>query len=405
MLAKTRLYCSFCTKSQRDVKKLIANQTDDSYICEECVRQCTAILAETNKPIEKKALLPSPRLIKEFLDQYVIGQDNAKEVIAVAIYNHYKRLDHPIIDGVEIEKSNILLHGPTGVGKTLLIQSIARMLDVPLAMADATALTEAGYVGDDVENVIGRLLQNAGNDVKRAERGIVFLDEIDKKAKRDGHGTAYRDVAGEGVQQALLMLLEGNDIMVPTGSRRSPNADMVKVNTRNILFILGGAFIGLDRIAEQNGIPTIGFGRGAQACLSRRIEPEHLIRYGLIPELVGRLPIVTGFDDLDEQQLVRILTEPRNAIVKQYTKMFALDGIELEFDQDALLEVAKLARARKTNGRALRGVLESCLLRTQFDLPDLRAQGVERIIVRAATVTEGRQPDVIYAAVRRKMRG
>ena len=408
MAHSQQLCCSFCSKSQKEVKKLIANPAETSYICEECVHQCTSILSdpptETKKTetTVKSPSLPSPRSIRDFLDEYVIGQDHAKEVLSVAVYNHYKRLGHPVIDGVEIDKSNILMYGPTGVGKTLLVQSIARMLDVPLAITDATALTEAGYVGEDVENIITRLLQAGDYDVKRAERGIVFLDEFDKKRSREVSGTAHRDVAGEGVQQALLKLLEGNEIMVPSGPRRGPNVEMTKVDTRNILFILGGAFIGLDRIVEGRDV-GIGFGAvlasdGGKRC----VEPEHLVKYGLIPELVGRLPVITGLDDLDEAQLVRVLTEPRNAIVKQYIAMFALDGIQLQFDAAALAEVAKLARSRKTNGRALRGVLEQRLLRTQFNLPDLRDNGAERIIVNAATIVDGREPEVIYTARRRE---
>lgn len=408
MAHSQQLYCSFCSKSQKDVKKLIANPAETSYICEECVEQCTTILADAPASTPKRdssptvTSIPSPRSIKDFLDQYVIGQEHAKEVLAVAVYNHYKRLENPVIDGVEIDKSNILIYGPTGVGKTLLAQSIARMLDVPLSIADATSLTEAGYVGEDVEHIIGRLLQAADYDVKRAERGIVFLDEFDKKSKREVSGNTYRDVAGEGVQQALLKLLEGSDVMVPSGPRRGPNVEMVKVNTKNILFIMGGAFIGLDRIVDQGIDPTAAIGFNAKLTvigrLGREVEPEHLVKYGLIPELVGRLPVITGLSDLDEEQLVRVLTEPKHAIIKQYTKMFALDGVILQFDDDALLAVAKLARARKTNGRALRGVIESRLLRTQFNLPDLRESGAERIIVTAACITDGREPEVIYSA-------
>jgi ATP-dependent Clp protease ATP-binding subunit ClpX len=348
--------------------------------------------------------MPTPRSIKTFLDQYVIGQDDAKEVLAVAVYNHYKRLDHPVIDDVEIDKSNILLLGPSGCGKTLLAHSIARMLDVPIVSYDATALTEAGYVGADIEDTVSRLLQVADYDVKKAERGIVFLDEIDKKAKREIAGTTNRDVAGEGVQQALLKLLEGTDIMVPASGRKGPNVELVKINTRNILFILGGAFIGLEKIVEKSieGNASIGFGAKVQSSskttaeLLRRVEPEHLVKYGLIPELVGRVPIISVLDDLDEEQLMSILTEPKNALVKQYTKMFALDGVTLGFDTDALRAVAKLAKTRKTNGRALRGVLETCLLRTQFNLPDLRESGAERIIVHMNAITEGAQPEVFY---------
>ena len=347
----------------------------------------------------------SPRSIKKFLDDYVIGQDHAKEVLSVAVYNHYKRLEHPVIDGVEIDKSNILMLGPTGVGKTLLAQSVARMLDVPFAITDATSLTEAGYVGEDVEGIIARLLQAADYDVKRAERGIAFIDELDKKRTREVSGSTNRDVAGEGVQQALLTLLEGNDVMTPVGPRRGPNVDLVKVNTRNILFILSGAFVGLDRVVEQSFNDSAGIGFNAKQSVPdktilRRVQPEHLVKYGLIPELVGRLPVITPLDNLDEELLVRILTQPRNAIIKQFNKMFALDGVDLQFDDEALQAIAKQAQARKTNGRALRGVLESCLLRTQFDLADLREQGVVSIIVHRETVTDGVLPEMIYHQAR-----
>lgn len=403
MAHSRRINCSFCMKSQKYVQKLIAGE-DDSYICDECVAKCAEILAASaTKKKPTNSSLPSPRGIKEFLDQYVIGQDHAKEVLSVAVYNHYKRLENPIVDGVEIDKSNILLCGPTGVGKTLLAHSIARMLDVPITITDTTSLTEAGYVGDDVESIISRLLQAADGDVKKAERGIIFLDEIDKKRSREVSGTSSRDVAGEGVQQALLKLLEGTEIMISSGARKGPNAELVKINTKNILFILGGAFVGLDKILEQEET-GIGFGAKVEkqklktADLLHRIEPEHLIKFGLIPELIGRLPVVTMLDELNEGQLVRILTEPKNALIKQYAKMFALDGISLQFDQEALHAVAKLARARKTNGRALRSVLEARLLRTQFNLPDLRDQGVEEIIIRASTITDGTEPEMVYKA-------
>jgi ATP-dependent Clp protease ATP-binding subunit ClpX len=407
MAHSQKLNCSFCLKSSQKVKRLIEGET--GYICDACVEKCTEVLntyeQEKGTPSAKvKASVPSPREIKAFLDQYVIGQEHTKEVLSVAVYNHYKRLDNPIIDGVEIDKSNILLCGPTGVGKTLLAHSIARMLDVPLAIADTTSLTEAGYVGDDVESIISRLLQAADYDVKRAERGIIFLDEIDKKRSRDAAGSSNRDVAGEGVQQALLKLLEGAEIMIPSGNRRGPGADTVKINTKNILFILGGAFIGLDKILDQEET-GIGYGakvdktREKSADLFRRIEPEHLIKFGLIPELIGRVPVVTMLDELSEDELVRILTEPKNALVKQYSLMFALDGVELKFDNDALQAVAKLARTRKTNGRALRSVLETRLLRTQFDLPDMKARGISQIIVRATTIVDGTEPEMVYGTV------
>lgn len=405
MAHSQKLTCSFCLKSSQKVKRLIEGET--GYICDVCVLKCAEVLSdyEQEKVVPKKTkttALPSPREIKEFLDQYVIGQEHTKEVVSVAVYNHYKRLENPVIDGVEIDKSNILLCGPTGVGKTLIAHSIARMLDVPLAIADTTSLTEAGYVGDDVESIISRLLQASDYDVKRAERGIIFLDEIDKKRSRDSAGSSNRDVAGEGVQQALLKLLEGTELMIPSGNRRGPGADMVKINTKNILFILGGAFVGLDKILEHEET-GIGFGAKIEksqrsADLFRRIEPEHLIKFGLIPELIGRVPVVTMLDELDESQLVRILTEPKNAIIKQYAKMFALDGISLTFDEDALHAVAKLARTRKTNGRALRSVLETRLLRAQFELPDMKAKGIQEIIVRESTIIDGTEPEKVYAA-------
>lgn len=408
-MAQKLLFCSFCLRSQKDVKSLISNETEDTFICDTCVNQCRETLngTVTSKVVGKSTPIPSPRLIKEFLDQYVIGQDHAKEVLAVAVYNHYKRLDNPVIDGVEIEKSNILMCGPTGVGKTLLAHSVARMLDVPLAVTDATSLTDAGYVGDDVESIVSRLLHAADNDVKRAERGIIFLDEIDKKRTREASGTSSRDVAGECVQQGLLKLLEGTDLMVPLAGRRSPNAEMVRVNTRNILFILGGSFIGLDKIIEQDHAPGIGFSSAPAKShkmtdMLQRIEPEHLIKYGLIPELIGRVPVICALDDLDEQQLVRVLVEPKNALIKQYTKMFAVDGVQLQFAPEALRAVAELARHRKTNGRALRGVLEARLLRIQYNLPDLREKGAERIIIHAATITEGAEPEIIYGTRRAK---
>jgi ATP-dependent Clp protease ATP-binding subunit ClpX len=400
------LKCSFCSKSSQKVKRLIQGET--GFICDECVGKCTEVLNsyEKDKVIltKTKSTTPYPREIKDYLDQYVIGQNHTKEVLSVAVYNHYKRLENPVIDGIEIDKSNILMIGQTGVGKTLLAKSIARMLDVPLTIVDTTSLTEAGYVGDDVESIISRLLQAADNDVKKAERGIIFLDEIDKKRSREVTGSSNKDVTGEGVQQALLKLLEGTETMVASGNRRGPNADLVKVNTHNILFILGGAFVGLDKILEQEET-SIGYGAKVdkQKIQSkdsfRRVEPEHLIKFGLIPELIGRVPVITMLDELDEDQLVRILTEPKNALIKQYSKMFALDGIDLTFDADALQAVARLARTRKTNGRALRSVLESRLLRTQFDLPDMKAKGISEIIVRKATIVDGTEPDVVYKAI------
>lgn len=397
-----KLRCSFCYKAQKDVKKLIANKVEDSYICDECVKTCTDLLVKLSpapKPNKAKAKSSlTPRKIKHALDQYVIGQDATKEVLAVAVYNHYKRLAHTPADDVEIEKSNILMIGPTGVGKTLLVQSIARILDVPLAIADTTSLTEAGYVGDDVESIVGRLHHAANFDVKQTERGVIFLDEIDKKRMSEHAGTHARDIAGEGVQQALLKLLEGNEISVSVNGRKS-GSDVMRINTKNILFILGGVFVGLEKLLD--GEARIGFGASIDPRLSRQVKPEHLIKFGLIPELIGRVPVITVLDELDEPQLVRVLTEPKNALVKQYARLFKMDGIDLQFDQDALSAVARMARSCKTNGRALRGVLESRLLRTQFNLPELRDQGVERIIVSAATIMDGTDPQVVYKSNRR----
>lgn len=408
-----QLHCSFCAKTARQIKKLIAGP-GEIYICDQCVNSCVEVLRDNNGSTEKvganeTSVLPTPRSIKTFLDQYVIGQDHAKEVLAVAVYNHYKRLEHPVIEDVEIDKSNCLLVGQPGVGKTLLAHTVARMLDVPIISYDATALTEAGFVGADIEDTLSRLLQAADYDVKRAERGIIFLDEIDKKAKREVTGTSTRDMAGEGVQQALLKLLEGTEIMVPSSGRKGPNVDLVKINTRNILFILGGSFIGLEKIIEQSLKGSVSIGFGAQVSipesttsdLLRQVEPEHLVKYGLIPELVGRVPVISVLDDLDEEQLMRILTEPKNALVRQYVKMFALDGITLSFEPEALRAVAKRARQRKTNGRALRGVMEQRLLKTQFNLPDLREQGVEKIIVGVATITDGAEPTLIYKTAKK----
>ena len=406
-----QLQCSFCAKTASEIKKLIEGLSNSVYICDECVATCVTVLKDkktAKPPAEKPSSLPSPRSIKTFLDQYVIGQEDAKEVLAVAVYNHYKRLEHPVIDDVEISKSNCFLIGPTGTGKTLLVQTLARCVDVPIVTYDVTSLTEAGYVGGDIEDTVARLLQAADFDIKRTERGIIFLDECDKKTKHESNGTASRDVAGEGVQQGLLKLLEGTEIMVSASGRKGPNAEMVKINTKNILFILGGAFIGLEKIIEkaQDGSAGIGFGAKVEpttkttAELLRLVDSEHLVKYGLIPELVGRVPVISVLDDLNEDQLMRILTEPKNALIKQYTKMFALDGVELIFDADALRAVAKLARARKTNGRALRGVMESRLLKMQYNLPDLREDGAEKIIVHAETITNGVDAEVVYKSKR-----
>ncbi len=397
------LHCSFCGKNSEEVKKLIAGP--DVYICDECVDLCHGIL--TGHPAKRdsdlvvsedddgESSIPTPRMIKGYLDQYVIGQDAAKTTISVAVYNHFKRLENPVVDDVEIEKSNILMVGPTGSGKTLIVQTIARFLDVPLAIADATSLTEAGYVGDDVESIITRLLQSANQSVKDAERGIVFIDEIDKKRGRGGEGGASgnRDVSGEGVQQGLLKMLEGSDVMVPPQGKRSPGGEMIKLSTKNILFIVGGAFVGLEKIIERSsaakeGLGGMGFGAknvGKKASttgdLLKRLEPEHLVKFGMIPELIGRLPVYATLEELTQDQLIRVLTEPKNALVRQFMARFGLDHVELVFTPESLIEIAKVATERKTGARGLRSVIENSLVRLQFELPEYAERGVCKIVV------------------------
>jgi len=407
------LHCSFSSKTAIEVKKLIAGT--DVFICDECVDLCHNILHtegetqdETETATEEVASIPSPREIKAFLDEYVIGQGHAKEVLAVAVFNHYKRLANPVIDGTEIEKSNILMLGPTGSGKTLLAQTIARQLQVPFAIADATSLTEAGYVGDDVESIITRLLQAAAYDVRQAERGIIFIDEIDKKRAAGRDGGVTRDVSGEGVQQALLKLLEGSEVLVPAqGGRKNPNAEMIRVNTRNILFVVGGAFVGLEKIIERTASKDqagIGFSATVQskqkkslADMIDQMEPEHLVAFGMIPELIGRLPVWTVLSELSEMELVAVLTQPRNALTRQYKGLFKMNGVALEFDSEALLGVAQIARKRKVGGRALRNILERVLLKTQFVLPDLKRDGVERVTVTRASIEQGAMPVLHYS--------
>jgi ATP-dependent Clp protease ATP-binding subunit ClpX len=398
--------CSFCEKNQTQVSKLVAG--NDVYICDECIVLSYEIIKQ-EKPKIVKETEAHPQVIKNKLDEYVVGQDYAKKTLAVAIYNHFKRINNPVIDGVEIDKSNMIFIGGSGTGKTYTIQTVARMLDLPLAIVDATSLTESGYVGLDVEDCIAKLYQAAEQDIAKTERGIVYIDEIDKKGRKSENTSITRDVSGEGVQQALLKMIEGCDVKVqPNGGRKNPNAEFVTINTKQILFIVGGAFEGLDKIIERRvgeNDTSIGFNASIKMPdtttsnydLIKQVKGEDLVKFGIIPEMIGRLPIIVAFEDLNEDALIKILSKPKNALVKQFQKLFSLDKIELEFTKESLQAIAAQAMARKTGARGLRSIIENILVDIQFELPSLYKEGVRKVCITKETVENMNKPLKVFS--------